>query len=92
MPLTSPTTPRIMTPYNDGGVCMSGKVCLRKQGRPTWFVRWWDRKEKKEYRVESYPGHGKMFQTSTNERHDNGFILANKLLAMMQAVVMTLIS
>lgn len=64
---------------------MSGKVCLRKQGRPTWFVRWWDRKEKKEYRVESYPGHGKMFQTSTNERHDNGFILANKLLAMMQA-------
>ena len=48
---------------------------------------WWDKASQKEYRIEKYPGHGPMYQTSLIERHDNGKILADKLLAMMQSDV-----
>ncbi len=68
------------------GVCMKGKIRLRKDGKyPYWYVSWYHEPESKEYRVPHYIGESdKMYQTHQDKERDTGYRKAQKLLASIQ--------
>ena len=53
--LTLPRPTYKNDPYNMGGICMRGSVKYNKKTK-TWYVRWYDSKNKKDVKIYHYKG------------------------------------